>query len=229
MLFLNQGQLSFHDWSYPSGLAASGTNRLAFGTVALDADLDGQLDLAIANGHISRVAREVFGEPFKQQAQLFVGQSKGRFRDVSLQAGAYFHEKRVARGLACADFNNDGKPDLVFSHNADGLALLRNETLTEHRWLRLELQGDGKKSNRNAIGARVEIDLGDRSLVRHVVGGGSYLSASERRLLIGLGTADRADRVTVRWPSGRVQAFGPLDGNRGYLLHEGVDQPKAQR
>src|SRR5712692_2663776 len=101
-----------------------------------------------------------------QEAQLFVGDGKGFFRDVSAQAGAYFHELRVGRGLAYADFDNDGRPDLAFSHNAGRLALLHNRTETAHGWLRLELVGDGKKSNRNAIGARLEVEAGGKRQVR---------------------------------------------------------------
>lgn len=220
MLFLNRGKMIFEEWNYPSGLVAGGTDHLAFGTVAFDADLDGHLDLAVADGHVTRDSRKVYGDPYKQEARLFLAEGKARFREVSKQAGAFFHEKRIARGLACADFNNDGKPDLIFTHNADRPVLLRNDTKTANHWLRLELEGDGKKSNRNAIGARVEVEVAGRKLVRFVHGGGSYLSASERSLLIGLGAAGQADRVTVRWPSGRVQSFGPLPGNTGYRLRE---------
>ncbi len=229
MLFLNQGEMFFREQSYASGLVSGGLTRLAFGTAALDADLDGRLDLAIANGHVTRHAREVFGDSFRQEARLFRGLGAARFRDVSDQAGPYFGDKRVSRGVAVADFDNDGKPDLVFSHNGDRPALLHNETPTEHHWLRLELEGDGKRSNRNAIGARVEVEAGGQRLVRFLPGGGSYLSASERRLVIGLGRAVRADRVTVRWPSGREQAFGPLAGDAGYLWREGVERPQLQR
>jgi hypothetical protein len=106
------------------------------------------------------------------------------------------------------------------------VALLHNRTETDNGWLRLELIGDGKKSNRNAIGARVEVEAGSKRQVRFINGGGSYLSASERRLLIGLGGAARAERVTVVWPSGRRQEFGNLEGRRGWRLHEGKDNPE---
>jgi hypothetical protein len=228
MFFINKGKLRFEDFSIPAGLAGS-LDRLAFGTVAFDADLDGHLDLVIADGHVTRYAKEIFGDTFKQEARLFLGEGKARFREVTTQAGPYFHEKRLGRGLACADFNNDGKPDLVFSHNADRPVLLRNDTKTDNHWLRLELEGDGKKSNKNAIGARVEVEVAGRKLVRFVHGGGSYLSASERSLLIGLGPAQQAERITVRWPSGLVQTFGPLQGNAGYLLQEGVVAVKSWR
>jgi hypothetical protein len=229
IFYQNQGGLRFQDVSYPSGLGGPSIDRLAFGTVFFDADLDGHLDIAVANGHVEKNAQRVFGYPAEQQAQLFLGDGKGRFRDVSDQAGPYFRERHLGRGLAVADFDNDGRPDLVFANNAGPAALLHNRTQTDHGWIRLELIGDGKKSNRNAIGARVEVEAGGHKQVRFVVGGGSYLSASERRLLIGLGEQTRAERVTVVWPSGRRQEFRDLEGRRGWRLYEGKDQASRDR
>jgi hypothetical protein len=226
IFFRHRGGLHFEDWSFPSGLGGPSIHRLGFGTVFFDADLDGCLDIAVANGHVDSEAPRKYGIPMAQEAQLFLGDGKGRFRDVSSQAGVYFNELWVGRGLACADFDNDGRPDLVFSHNAGRMALLHNRTETKNSWVCLELIGDGKKSNRNAIGARVEIEAGGRRQVRYVNGGGSYLSASERRLQVGLGTADRAERVTVVWPSGRKQTFTGLEARRWWRLHEGRDQPE---
>jgi hypothetical protein len=226
IFFRNRGGLHFEDFSYASGLGGPSVNRLGFGTALLDADLDGIPDLAVANGHVEMNAETILGAPAAQQAQLFLGKEKGFYRDVSDQAGPYFRQKHLGRGLAYADFDNDGRADLVFSNCAGAPALLRNQTETRHGWLRLELVGDGKKSNRNAIGARVDIESGGRKQVRFVTGGGSYLSASERRLLIGLGKEDKAERVTVRWPSGRKQEFSALEGRRGWRLHEGQAQPE---
>jgi hypothetical protein len=226
IFFRNVGNLTFQDHSYPSGLGGPSVSRLGFGTALLDADLDGHLDVAVANGHVEMNAHRLLGVGAAQQAQFFVGDGKGRFRDLSDQAGKYFREARLGRGLACADFDNDGRPDLVFSNNAGRPALLHNRTETGHGWLRLELIGDGKKSNRNAVGARVEVEAGGKRQVRFVNGGGSYLSASERRLLIGLGKAARAARVTVVWPSGRKQEFRDLEGRRGWRLREGQDRPE---
>jgi hypothetical protein len=229
ILFLNQGNLFFKDWSAPSGLGAPSLPRLAFGAVFIDADLDGRLDLAVANGHIDRYARELMQDPFEQEAQFFLGLGGARFRDASNQVGAYFQEKGVGRGLAWADYDNDGRPDLAFSHNGGPIALLHNSTLTANHWIRLELIGDGKKSNRNAIGARIDIEAGGRRQTRFLTGGGSYLSASERRQLVGLAGADRVDRLSITWPSGRRQEFTNLAAAVWWRFYEEKEQPEQVR
>ena len=121
-----------------------------------------------------------------------------------------FLKPRVGRGLASADFDNDGLPDLALSGVGESTALLRNRSATENGWLSLELVGDGRLSNRNAIGATVTANVAGKSRVFFVVGGGSYLSASDRRLLIGLGTSPRVDHLSVKWPSGKTQEFRDL-------------------
>jgi hypothetical protein len=226
ILFRNRGGLAFDDWNVQSGLGPTSLNRLGFGTVFFDADLDGHLDVAIANGHINRNSQEIYLAPFAQEAQIYLGNGRGRFREITAEAGEYFRHRYVGRGLAWADYDNDGKADLAYSHNGGAIALLHNRTNTPNGWLRLELVGDGLKSNRNAIGARVEIECDGSRQVRFLNGGGSYLSASDRRLLIGLGAADRAQRVTVRWPSGRKQVFLDLACRCWWRLHEGKDQPE---
>jgi enediyne biosynthesis protein E4 len=224
-LFRNRGGLTFQDWSNGSGVGPASRHRLGFGTVLCDVDLDGRLDVVTANGHVYRNAEELFGEAFLEEAQLFLGDGAGRFRDVSTQAGAYFRRRLLGRGLAWADYDNDGRPDLAFSHNGGPVVLLRNATATSNNWLRLELVGDGKKSNRNAIGARVEISHGGAKQTHFVNGGGSYLSASDRRLLIGLGPAEEAERVVVVWPSGRRQEFPSLRARSSWRLYEGKEAP----
>jgi hypothetical protein len=226
VLFRNKGNLFFQEWSNASGLGPPSLDRLAFGTVFLDADLDGKLDVAVANGHIDRNACELVGDAFPQEAQLFRGLGGGRFQDVSATSGEYFRTPGIGRGLALADYDNDGRPDLAYSHNAGRVALLHNRTETSNNWICLELIGDGKRSNRNAIGARAEVEAGGARQVHWIPGGGSYLSASERRLLIGLGKADRAERISITWPSGRTQTFRDVAGKRWVRLREGIDQPE---
>lgn len=209
MVFRNRGKMFFQQWSYPSGLGMPSRPRLAFGVVLTDFDLDGHLDVAVANGHVVRNSREIFEAPYAQESQVFVGDG-GKFRDVSDQAGPFFREKHVARGLAWADYDGDGRPDLAFSVNAGPVVLVRNETPGAGGSVVFELEGRPPASNRNAIGARLEAQVSGRSLVRHLNGGGSYLSANTRRLVVGLGKAEGLDQAAVRWPSGKTERCGPL-------------------
>lgn len=221
VFFRNRGRMRFDDASYQSGLGGPSIAKLGFGTCNLDADLDGNLDLAVANGHVQRVARELYGVPYAQECQLFLGDGAGKFRDVTATAGADFLRPRVGRGLARADFDNDGRPDLALSGVGEPVALFRNRTANENGWVNLELVGDGKLSNRNAIGAVVEVVWAEKKRTHFVVGGGSYLSASDRRLLLGLGDKAKLDVVTVRWPSGKVQEYRDLPAKTRWRLREG--------
>ena len=224
MLYLNRGGMRFQEDSFAAGLGAPSLSRLKFGTVFFDANLDGHLDIAVANGHVQRHSDQVEGIPAAQEAQLFTGDGLGHFQDVSIQAGSYFNERFIGRGLASADYDNDGRPDLAFSQVGERIALLHNETETNNNWLKLELHGDGKRSNRNAIGAKVEIEYGGHRQVRFINGGGSYLSANDRRILAGLGPALRAERVLITWPSGLKQEFRDLEARHWYRFQEGSEK-----
>lgn len=228
-LFRNLGGARFLDRTVGSGLGPPTFHRLGFGTCFFDADRDGSLDVVVVNGHVSANVDED-GDPantFRQPAQLFLNNGSGHFREVSGRAGAYFRERHVGRGVAVADFDNDGRPDLAISNSGGGAVVLRNRTESPHHWLRLELRGTA--SNRDAVGAKVTVRLpGGRALVRHVKGGGSYCSANDPRLLIGLGAAATVPAVEVRWPSGTVQTVGPLDADRAYTVVEGEAAARPQ-
>lgn len=229
VLFRTRGGLRFTEDSGASGLGLPSRSRLGFGAAFLDVDLDGHQDLAVANGHVQPQAQELLGVPYPQAAQLFLGDGAGRFRDASGEAGADFVRPRVGRGLTRGDFDNDGRPDLAMSGVGEPLALLRNAAATANGWVGLELVGDGAASNRSAVGAIVTVEAGGRRWTHFVVGGGSYLSASDRRLAVGLGAGPTvADRVTVRWPSGRTQEFRRLPAGRYWRLREGVEAADAR-
>jgi hypothetical protein len=234
-IYRNNGNNLFTDISPRAGMHAASWDKVGWGTCFFDADLDGNLDIFVANGHIYRnadvmVERNEDGtaQSFQQPAQLFRGNGKGTFHDVSRLGGEYFLKPHVGRGAAQGDFDNDGKPDIAVNHCGDPAALLHNETPSTNHWIRLQLEGSRhlnlKGSNRDAVGARATVKVGDRTIVRHVKGGGSYLSSPDRRLLIGLGSAKRVDEVEVRWPNGEatVQRFGPLEADRSYKLMEGA-------
>jgi hypothetical protein len=126
------------------------------------------------------------------------------------------------------DYDNDGLMDIAVNHCGEPASLLHNETTTPHHWVRLQLEGNRHNNplgaNRDAIGACVTVKAAGRAFVRHVKGGGSYLSSHDRRLLIGLGAADRVDDVEVRWPNvaASTQHFGPLEADHSYKLTEGA-------
>jgi hypothetical protein len=222
--FRNVGKCLFLDVTHGSGLGPPSWHRLKWGTCFLDLDHDGSLDIVVANGHVSAHVDDD-GDPtntFRQPAQLFLNDGAGHFQEISHLAGPYFHEMHVGRGLACADYDNDGRMDLAFANSGEAAVLLHNESTNPNHWIRLELRGT--KSNRDAVGAKVVVHDGQRKLVRHRKGGGSYCSASEPRLLVGVGSATRVGDVEIRWPSGLRQHTGALAADRGYLVVEGREK-----
>jgi hypothetical protein len=234
-LYRNNGKNLFTDISPRAGMRTASWDKVGWGTCLLDAENGGDLDIFVANGHIFRNAAEMKernedGSPqtFEQFPQLFKGNGKGFFRDVSKQAGPYFLRPQSGRGAAMGDYDNDGAMDIAVNHCGEPASLLHNETHSPNHWIRLQLEGtrhqSDKGSNRDAIGARVTIKVAGRTLVRHVKGGGSYLSAHDRRLLIGLGSAENVDDIEVRWPNAEatLQHFGPLAADRSYKLVEGA-------
>ncbi|MFO0820676.1 MAG: CRTAC1 family protein [Pirellulales bacterium] len=203
VLFRNDGNLLFQEVSAISGLGGPSRSRLGFGAAFLDADNDGHLDLAVANGHVYRHAAELVDAPYAQPPQVFRGNGKGRFRDVSAMAGEPFRTPRVGRGVARADFDRDGRVDLAISCVGSLVSLLKNTCPKQQSWVAFDLRGDGKRENQNALGAVVTIVTDKLRLTRHLVGGGSYLSAHEQRLVVGLGGSAAITSVQVRWPSGK--------------------------
>jgi|688.fasta_scaffold31781_4 hypothetical protein len=205
ILFLNRGNLNFRESSMRSGLGGPSIPFLKFGTEFLDADLDGNLDVVVANGHIHRAAKQFADNGYPQNAQIFRGLGSAKFVDVSARSGEYFSTPKVGRGIAVADYNRDGLPDLAFSNVGDGVKLLRNATRTANAGISLDLIPQGSSAPCNAVGARVVAKAGESKKTFFVVGGGSYLSGSEQRILLGLGSASQLDALQVIWPSGRRQ------------------------
>jgi enediyne biosynthesis protein E4 len=199
----------FRDGALRSGVGLASRDRLGFGCVFADIDLDGHLDLLVANGHIDETVRNIRGNvAYAQAPNLFLNDVKGRFRDVASPAGPEFAQPKVARGVAYGDFDRDGDVDFLISTNNGPALLYRNDLISGPRSIRLRLIGT--KSNRDAIGASVRLSTPDGTQFRMVKSGSSYLSQSELALTFGLGERDRADRVVVEWPSGRIEDFRDL-------------------
>lgn len=204
-------------------LAVPSRSVLGFGTVFLDADNDGALDLFVSNGHINDV--RVLKIPYAMPPQLFRNRGDGRFDEVKGSAGPYFEGEWLGRATALGDLNNDGAADLLVSHLGRPPALLINQTDPRGHFLSLRLLAGS--ASRSAVGARVTAVVGERSIVRTVSAGTSYLAASDPRVLLGLGAAERIDRLEVRWPSGTVQSWSDLPADRFLELREG-HEPQPQ-
>jgi hypothetical protein len=211
---------TYEDVALPAGVGAGSRNTLGFGCMFFDADLDGWLDLAVANGHIDETVRSIRGNTgYAQPPQLFLNGGAGKFRDVAAEAGGGFSQPKVGRGLACGDFDRDGDVDLLVSTNSGPAFLYRNDQTAGNRSLRFRLTGT--QSNRDAIGAVVRIFYAGNQQSRLVKGGSSYLSQSELPVTFGLGKRDRIERAVIQWPSGRTEEFKDLVAGRAYQCVEG--------
>jgi hypothetical protein len=210
----------FRDVAQAAGLGQASRNRLGFGCLFADFDLDGDLDLVVANGHIDDTVRNIPGNAgYAQASHLFLNDGTGSFRDVAAGVGGGFDAPRVGRGLACGDFDRDGDVDLLLTTNNGPAVLFRNDQTGGNRSLRFRLVG--VTSNRDAIGASVRIFHGGTAQTRTVKSGSSYLSQSELPLTFGVGRRDRVDRVVVTWPNGRIEEFTNVSSGRAYDCVEG--------
>jgi hypothetical protein len=215
---------SFRDETSTIGLAVDTTPWIGWGCALADFDNDGWPDCFIANGHIDANREKLgpmlrYAEPptLHRNVPAEAGGSGRRLRLSTRDAGAYFASKHVGRGAAFGDIDDDGDIDIVVNHMDAPPAILRNDT-PGGRWLRLKLTGT--RSNRDAVGARVEVEAGGRTIGRQRKGGFSMQSTNDPRLLIGLGAVETIGRVTVRWPSG---AASTLEGPRLNVTHELIE------
>ncbi len=219
-LYRPLGRGLFEDIAVKAGVGAPSRNSLGFGCVFADIDLDGYLDLVVANGHIDETVRNIRGNVgFAQPPHLFVNHGGSTFTDAAASSGHDFAQARVGRGLACADFDRDGDVDLLMTTNNGPAVLFRNDVAGGNRSVRFTLRGT--TSNRDAIGATVRIFHGGTSQSRLVKSGSSYLSQSELPLTFGVGRRDRLDRVVVSWPSGRTEEFTNVITGMAYECVEG--------
>ena len=227
-IWLNDGKGFFDEVSDQSGIARATHDVLSFGGGFFDYDNDGWLDLFIANGHVYPEVEQVSpGIRYKQVNSLFHNEHNGKFSDVTKSAGDGFDIAYVGRGVAFADFDNDGFVDIVVANNGDAPLLLHNSGGNGNHFLNFKLIGI--KSNRDAMGARIRVLAGGISQIREIEGGGSYLSQSDLRANFGLGKSARAEKVEVKWPSGLEQTFHNVEGDKFYLMEEGSDRLNMRR
>lgn len=225
-LFRNLGDGLFEDVSQATGLAAQTFQPMGWGTAFLDADLDGRLDLFIANGHIYPNVDEfpALQETFKQANQVLRNEGN-TFRDVSESAGSGLKVKKASRGLATGDLDGDGDLDLVITALDEVPTLLENTQAAGNHWIAVRLQK--ASGNRFGIGARVTVTAGESRQVREVRSGGSYVSHNDLPVHFGLGTAMGPVDVEVRVPGGARWHFKGLATGRLHVLT--LEEGKEQR
>jgi hypothetical protein len=216
-VYRNVDGRTFEDVSAQTGLAAATFVRMGWGVAWLDADLDGRLDLFLANGHIFADIDDhpALGETFRQKNQLLLNTGT-RFVDVSARAGAGLQEPRVGRGLAVGDLDDDGDLDVVVSNMDAPPTMLENSRQPGRHWVGFRVTASG--GNRFAVGARVTLTSGGRSQVREVRSGGSFMSQSDLRAHFGLGASSAPVDVEVRLPDGRTRSWQALAVDRYHEL-----------
>ncbi len=209
--------------TYPAGLGEVSLLMTGWGTDLFDYDNDGDLDIVVTNGHpMDDIALDSDIITYAQRPFLFENDGRGRFTDVGREHGACFSTPGVGRGLATADYDNDGDLDFVVAANNSHATLLRNDGgAAGGRFITLRLEGT--RSNRDAIGARVTVRASGRTQVREIRSASSYLSQNDMRLHIGLGAATHVDSIEIRWPVKvkKIEKVGPVAADQFLVIREG--------
>jgi len=224
-LYRNLGGGSFEDATGGAGLAQSSLPYTGFGTVAFDVELDGDLDLFVANGRVFRGAaypKPDVPEPwsfFAEPNTFFLNDGKGHFTAEPLLGAPFTAPVEISRGLATADLDDDGDVDLVVTNVQGPARLIRNDAPRAGHWLSVLALDPALR--REAVGARVTVEAGGRRYLRTVSRGFSYLSSNDPRAHFGLGPAASVSRLEVRWPDGLTELFEAPGVDRAVTLRRG--------
>jgi hypothetical protein len=225
-LYHNAKGESFTDATVASGIGFSTRLLSGWGLKFFDYDNDGNLDLLLGNGHPDLMVENRMQNVTYREPMLLFRNVGGSFKNVSLQSGLAFSKNFAARGLALGDFDNDGAVDVLVAQNDGAPVLLHNNAARRNHWLGVKLIGH--KANIDGIGAKLSYQAGD--LVRHQwkVGGGSYLSSHDPRMVLGLGPRTKIDWLDVKWPnpSGKTERFTELPIDRYITIEEGQSRWK---
>lgn len=220
-LFMNRGKFPFDDWTARSGLTRMTVHDVGWGAHFLDYDNNGIMDLMIVTGHVNKVINKVQANvTYKELPLLLRNNGKGIFHNMQATAGPVFHTRYCGRGLAVGDYDNDGDTDAIFICLQDRPVLLRNNIGNNNAWIGFHLVGT--RSNRDAIGSKLTVNLGGRNLVRWITGGASIFCSHDYRVIFGLGAkpGPKTISVEIRWPCGQTQTVTGLQPNRYHKIVE---------
>lgn len=228
-LYRNEGHFNFTDVTTQSGLDLPTRPYVGWGTLFFDFDNDGWLDIFMANGHVFPSVdqlEQVSAVSYRQSSLIFRNLQNGRFQE---QPGLlYLENEESSRGAATADFDGDGRLDLVLNNIDSSPTLFWNQTPNGNHYLRIRLVGRG--GNRLALGARVRVRTGDQLQLREVHGSGSYLSQSELVLHFGIGTHTQVDSVEVTWPGGQTSTLIEVRADQEIMIRQpSADQTATHR
>ena len=218
-LFHNEGRGVFADMSVPQGVGRHSAQFVGWGSFFFDYDNDSDLDIFKVNADLSRL--------FGQEPQLFENLGGGKLSDTSEQLGEFFRREWMARGAAAGDYDNDGDLDVVVVNLNSPAVLLRNDG-HQNAWIELQLvggmgrntAGGSKRSNRDGLGAKVSVTAGGRTQRAERRAAGGYLSQNDPRMHFGLGSAGRAERIEVHWPSGKTQVLSDVPARKILVVEE---------
>lgn len=223
-VYRHTGGLFFVERAAVSKVGRMSLQTLTFGLLLLDVDLDGDLDLFAANGHVQHeIEQTQEGVTFRQPPHLFLNDGQGNFMDAAPEIGGVLATPIVARGAACADYDRDGDLDILVTENGGRAHLWRNESASVgNHYLRVVIEGHA--SNRNGYGVQLTAVVGERRMYRRIRTGSSFLSHSEAVATFGLGAATKIDTLVVQWPAGEIERMTSLQVDREIRLSEVAEE-----
>jgi hypothetical protein len=220
-LYHNNGDGTFTDQTYFAGIGGVAWLFTTFGAEFLDYDNDGWKDILLANGQtFPQMDKYPTGITYAERNMLFHNLRNGKFEEVGLRSGPAFALKKVSRGLATADYDNDGDLEFAVSSMNASPDLIRHARKNSNHSIVIKLIGT--KSNRSGVGAKVRVITGDLAQCDEVRSGGSYLSSPDMRLHIGLGVATHVNRIEIAWPSGATETVSDVPADQVVVLKEGA-------
>lgn len=219
-LYRQEKGMSFMDVSFASKLAQISFPYVGWATDFLDFDNDGWIDLMVVNGHVyPQVDSAGGGATYAQRIFLLHNERDGTFSEVAADCGDTLMARRVSRGAAFGDIDNDGDIDVVINNLDGAAAVLRNDGGNKNNWINIKTIGS--KKNRDALGAQVKVTAEDLVQTKEVYSGGSYISQNDTRLHFGLGRKTRIASIEVRWPAGKTEVVRDLPANQFVVIQEG--------